>query len=114
MEQICAVPNKMHVRVQRGSGVHGIAQTHTHPLEKNDKRLKHFLIKTHKNASILVETSSWLEPVTFVKTDTKTCLNVEIYFCNVVNKKYLYESQSLFYNMLYYVDVILNAPGVSI
>jgi len=48
MEQICAVPNKMHVRVQRGSGVHGIAQTHSHPLEKNDKRLKTFLIKTHK------------------------------------------------------------------
>ena len=47
MEQICAIPNKMHVRVQRGSGVHGIAQTHTHPLEKNDKRLKNFLIKTH-------------------------------------------------------------------
>jgi len=36
---------------------------------KNDKILK--------NVSLLVETSSWLEPVTFVKTDTNGWLNVE-------------------------------------
>ena len=39
------------------------------PLGKNDKILK-LTFKKITHTDLLVETSSWLEPVTFVKTNT--------------------------------------------
>ena len=61
------------------------------PLEKKrkDKILKKLLKKhTKKNVSLLLETSSWLEPLTFVKQiqTANLCLNVERYCISVILK----------------------------